>query len=258
MSFEISPELYDLLIGRYGARLSAELIRVAGVTPGDRALDVGCGPGALTAALVETLGPGRVTAIEPSRSFAAACRERVPGAEVLTGSAEQLPFEDGAFDVVLSQLVVNFMADAAKGVAEMARVARRTVAACVWDYGGSMTALHAFWDGARELDPSAPDEALTMSYCREGDLGDLFDRCGLAEVQFGSLLVEAHYAGMDDFWAPFPHGVGPSGAYCVTLPPERQAALKDAIHRRLGSPPGPFTLAARAWFATGRTYPLAT
>ena len=251
MSFEVSPELYDLLVGRYGARLAAELIGAAGVAAGDRALDVGCGPGALTRALVEALGSGCVTAIEPSQSFAAACAERVPDAEVLVGSAEELPFEDGSFDIVLSQLVINFMADAAQGVGEMARVARRTVASCVWDYGGSMTALRAFWDGALELDPTAPDEALTMRHCREGELGDLFDRCGLREVEFGSLLVEAHYAGMDDYWAPFPHGVGPSGAYGTSLPPERQAELREAVHRRLGSPPGPFTLAARAWYATG-------
>jgi hypothetical protein len=117
-----------------------------------------------------------------------------------------------------------------------------------------MTMLRAFWDAALELDPAAPDEAATMPYCTPGALRALWESCGLEEVETGDLVVEADYAGFDDFWSPFPTGLGPSGAYCASLGPEAQDALRAACFRRLGEPAGPFRLPARAWFVRGRAY----
>src|SRR6266542_2048804 len=135
MSFEADAAIYDKHVGRYTPQLSAALVQAAGVTPGDVALDVGCGPGGLTQALAELIGAGNVAAVDPSRSFVGACRARVPDADVREGAAESLPFADDAFDATLSQLVVNFMRDADAGLAEMVRVTTRggTVASCVWD-----------------------------------------------------------------------------------------------------------------------------
>src|SRR5207237_5763088 len=112
---------------------------------------------------------------------------------------------------------VNFLADPERGVAEMRRVARPdgAVAACVWDYEGEMTMLRAFWDAALELDPAAPDEGRTMRFCREGELAELWARCGLRDVEAGGLVVTAAYEDFDDLWAPFPTGLAPSGAYCA-------------------------------------------
>ena len=127
------------------------------------------------------------------------------------------------------------------------------MSAAVWDYAGGMTMLRAFWDAALEkLDPDAPDEGRTMRFCREGELGELFERSGLAEVAAGELVAEAEYESFDDYWAPFPTGLAPSGAYCASLGPAEQEALRDACFRRLDSPGGPFTLTARAWYAVGR------
>ena len=234
MTFEASAEVYDRHVGRYGPRLAAALIEAAGVASGSRALDVGCGPGVLTRVLAELLGPTRVAAVDPSEPFVEACRERVPGADVRLAAAEELPYADGEFDSVLAQLVVNFMADPEAGVAEMRRVARpgAAVAACVWDYPGEMTMLRAFWDAALELDPTAPDEGRTMRFCRPGELAGLWQRCGLADVEDGALVVEAAYEDFDDYWAPFPAGVAPSGAYCASLDPARREALREACFRR--------------------------
>ena len=126
---------YDRHVDRYGAQLAAELIHVAGLQPGQRALDVGCGPGALTCALADAVGAEHVAAIDPSEAFVAACRSRVPGADVRVGRGERLPFGDASFDIVLAQLVVQLMDDREAGVREMARVARPggVLAACVWD-----------------------------------------------------------------------------------------------------------------------------
>src|SRR3990172_7442031 len=150
-TFRVSDTAYDSYMGRYSDPLARELLRAAGVEPGQRALDVGCGPGALTAALVSALGPGSVAAVDPSEPFVEACRRRNPGVEVRAGAAESLPFPDPSFDAVLAQLVVQFMSDAPSGVREMRRVARPggVLAACTWDYGDGMTMLRTFWSAAQ-------------------------------------------------------------------------------------------------------------
>jgi hypothetical protein len=178
-------------------------------------------------------------------------RKRVPDADIRLGGAEALPFDDRSFDVVLSQLVVNFMRDARAGVREMRRTARRTVASCVWDYAGEMKMLRAYWDAACELDPEAPDER-NMKWCTPRELEELWTGAGLREVKVDQLVVAASYEDFSDFWAPFPSGIGPAGAYCASLAPPRQDALRQAVFSKLGSPDGPFDLTARAWVAVGQ------
>ncbi len=255
-TFHAPAEVYDKLVGRYAGELAEALIAAAGVAPGMRALDVGCGPGALTRALAGVVGAGHVAAVDPSRPFVAACRDRVPGADVREGAAEALPFADGAFDAVLSQLVVNFLADAPAGVAELRRVARpgAVVAACVWDYADGMTLLRRFWDAALAVDPegaAARDEGRVMPYCRPGELAALWRGAGLRDVTERALEASARYDGFDALWEPFPLGVAPSGAYAAALDPGRRDALRDELRARLGDPRGAFTLRARAWCVTG-------
>ena len=257
MSVTAAAEAYEQHVGRYGAQLAAGLIEVAGVRSGQRALDVGCGPGPLTAALAALLGAENVAAIDPSEPFVEACRRRVPGADVRLGAGERLPFTDGIFDVVLAQLVVQLMDDRDAGVREMARVARpgATVAACVWD-SGRMPLLRSFWDAALEAAPeraAAIDDGRRVGYEGPGELGTLFESCGLADVSTGELLVAADYESFDDLWRPFAAGVGHSGACCTSLDDAGRAVLAANVHRRLGSPADPFRLTARAWWARGVT-----
>jgi ubiquinone/menaquinone biosynthesis C-methylase UbiE len=251
-----SPEAYNGFVGRYGSQLAAELTAFAGVRPGQRALDVGCGTGALTAALAQLVEPENVAAVDPSEPFVEACRVRAPGVEVGVAAAEALPFSDDAFDVALSQLVVNFMRDAETGVREMARVTRPggVVASCVWDYRGEMTLLRSFWDAARDVAPRdavEADEATVMRWCREGELAELWRSAGLEEVRFGSFTVSASYTSFEDLWWPLPAGAGPAGAFCRSLDGDTQAALHDALRFRLGVGDEPFELSARAWAAAG-------
>jgi SAM-dependent methyltransferase len=254
-TFRAPAEAYDRHIGRYGPELARALIDAAGVRPGERALDVGCGPGALTAELVAVLGAEHVAAVDPSPPFVEAVRRRLPGVEVVHASAEALPFDAAAFDHALAQLVVNFMTDPAAGVSQMRRMVRTggTVAAAVWDYAGEMTLLRRFWDAAIALDPSAADrdEGRSMPYCTPGELHDLWAQAGLEGVHVTSVTVGADYAGYDDLWQPLELGVGPSGAYAAFLPAEQRAALKDELQRRLGVGDEPFRLTARAWLVSG-------
>jgi SAM-dependent methyltransferase len=255
-TFRVSAGAYDRHVGRYGSQLASALIGFAGVEPGMRALDVGCGPGALTAALAERLGAAGVRAADPSAPFVEACRARLPGVDVVVAAAEGLPFADGTFDAALSQLVVNFMSDAEAGVREMARVTRPggVVASCVWDYAGEMTLLRAFWDAACEVDAErgvAADEGVVMRWCADGELAELWRAAGLRDVRCGPLVVSATYSDFEDLWSPLPAGVGPSGAFCASLDEDRRAALHDAYRRRLGVGDGPFELTARAWAVAG-------
>jgi SAM-dependent methyltransferase len=255
-TFGASAGAYDRHVGRYGAPLAAALIAFARVESGMCALDVGCGPGALTAALAERLGEASVCAADPSEPFAEACRTRLPGVEVVVATAEALPFADHTFDATLSQLVVNFMRDPEAGVREMARVTRPggVVASCVWDYAGEMTLLRAFWDAAREVDrdrAAALDEGVIMRWCADGELAELWRDAGLRAVHFGQLVVRAGYTDFEDLWSPLPSGVGPSGAFCKSLDDKRRAGLHDAYRSRLRVGEGPFELTARAWAVTG-------
>src|SRR4051795_12345863 len=144
-------------MGRYSVPLAPSLADFAAVSPGQRALDVGGGPGALTSELARRLGPEAVSAVDPSEPFVAAARERHPGVSVQRAAAEDLPFEDDTFDVALAQLVVHFMADPVGGLREMARVCRPggVVAACVWDFAGERAPLSTFWLAVGQLDAAA-------------------------------------------------------------------------------------------------------
>jgi ubiquinone/menaquinone biosynthesis C-methylase UbiE len=251
VDFTASAEKYDRFMGRYTRTLAPALADAAGVEAGMRVLDVGCGPGGLTAVLAARVGAENVAAIDPAPQFAAACGERHPGADVRVGGAEELPWPDGAFDATLASLVIAFMRDADEGVREMARVTRPggTVAACMWDVpGGGMTMLSTFWRTARELDPHAVGER-SRPGVKEGDIAERFRRAGVEDVVEGSLQATADYAGFDDFWEPFTFAVGPAGEYLAAQSPERREQLREALRGQM--PDGPFTLSARAWYARG-------
>ena len=255
-TFRTSAEAYDRHVGRYTLKLAEAMASLAEIRPGHRALDVGCGPGALASVLAARLGPGRVSAVDPSESFVAACRARLPGVDARVGQAERLPFEDDTFDVVLAQLVVNFMNDPFAGIREMTRVAcpGGRVAACVWDYPGEMVMLRTFWDAAMHLDPEhvrTIDEGLTMRFCRDTELAELWNEAGLQQIGSSPLVVEAGYTDFEDFWRPFVAGVAPSGAYCAALEPGHREALRGECWRRLGRPAGSFRLTARSWAVVG-------
>jgi SAM-dependent methyltransferase len=254
MTFAAPADSYDRYMGRYSRRLAPLFADFADARAGMRALDVGCGPGALTECLAKLLGAERVAAADPSEPFVEACAQRVPGADVRRASAETVPWADDSFDAVLSQLVVNFMDDSARGVREMLRVARKggVVAACTWDYAEGMEMLATFWDAAVALDPAAPAESKRMRFGKPDELRGLWLDAGLDDVSIDAMEVTERYESFVDYWNPFTAGVGPGGAYCASLSPGAQEALRDECRRSLGDPAGAFELQARAWAVRGR------
>jgi len=252
VSFEVTADAYMRFMGQYSEPLASRFADLAAIHDGLRVLDVGCGPGALTAELVNRVGAASVSAVEPSASFAAAVRQRLPGVEIRQSAAEQLPFPDDTFDAALAQLVVHFMADPVQGLREMRRVTRPggTVAACVWDHAGGRGPLAAFWSAVRELDPAANDES-GLAGVREGHLAKLFSQAGLDRTSATTLTVRIRHASFDDWWQPFTLGVGPAGVYVASLAPDRRAALREQCRRML--PAGPVEITADAWAVSGRT-----
>jgi SAM-dependent methyltransferase len=250
VNFEAAAESYDAFMGRYSRLLAPLMADFSGVAAGQTALDVGCGPGALTTELVHRLGAYHVTAIDPMAHFVAANRQRNPGVHVVEGPAEALPFADDDFDAALAQLVVHFMADPVGGIAEMARVTRPggVVAACVWDHGGGKSPVGLFWRVARELDPTIDDEA-DLAGAREGDLARLFREAGLRDIHDTALAISYEHASFDEWWAPYEAGVGPAGRYVASLTAERRAEVREHCRAALKAP---FSLTFQAWAARGR------
>lgn len=237
-------------MGRYSEPLAEQFVDWVGVRPGERALDVGCGPGALAARLVDRLGTAAVSAVDPSPPFLDAVRARLPGLDVRAGAAEQLPFADDTFDHALAQLVVHFMGDPVAGIGQMARVTRPggSVSACVWDFAGGRAPLSTFWHAATDLDPEARTEG-DLSGARAGDLERLLEGANLTGVRSGELVVRLAHQSFDEWWEPYTYGVGPAGAYVASLPEHARVALRERCRQLL--PESPFELEATAWAACG-------
>lgn len=246
MSFVVPPEAYARFMGRYAEPLADVFAFFVGVGAGDKVLDVGSGPGALTAHLL-SIG-AEVAAIDPSPPFVDAIRVRFPDVDVRHGTAEELPYHTAAFDAALAQLVVHFMIDPVVGIRQMARVTRGggVIGACVWD--GPTGALAPFWDAVHVIDPDADDEAL-LSGARKGHLTELFETAGLRDVREGSIAVDVVHPTFQEWWEPYTYGVGPAGDYVQRLDDEDRARLESVARERLGS--GPFTVTATAWAARG-------
>jgi ubiquinone/menaquinone biosynthesis C-methylase UbiE len=243
---------YDRFMGRYSARLAEEFARVAGVEPGQTVVDVGCGPGALTAVLAGIVGPESVAGVDPTESFVEAAKARVPGADLRVGSGEHLPFEVATFDRALSQLVFAFVSDPVAVASEMRRVTKPggIAAACMWDFTGRMTMMKAFWEAIAEVDPGGEERPPRFGG-QPGELANLWRETGFQDVEGGDLTVSADYGDFDEFMHALQSAAGPTGQRFAALDAAARERLGEAIHRRLGSPEGAFSLEGTAFYALG-------
>jgi len=252
---------YEAYIGRWSRPVALEFVRWLGVAPGKRWLDVGCGTGALSEVLLEVGGARSVVGVDRSAGFVRHARERSRSAELtfLEGDAQALPVPSDGFDAVVSGLVLNFVPEPPKMVAEMVRAAGpgSSVALYVWDLSGGMEIIARFWEGVTSVDPSATtaqNEAYRLrEICAPGPLRELFAQAGLEEVETRAIDLLAVFRDFDDYWLPFLGGQGPTPAYLMSLPAERRAAVRDALRRMLpAGPDGSIRLNTRAWAVRGR------
>jgi ubiquinone/menaquinone biosynthesis C-methylase UbiE len=248
-------ERYETYMGRWSRQIAPHFLDWLGA-PGDLDwLDVGCGTGALSAAILERSNPKNVISIDPSEGFIAMARDRVRDDRVVfqTGDAQALPFDSDSRDVVVSALMLNFVPDRAKALSEMKRVARvgATVALYVWDYpGGGMEFMQAFWNAATALDPAASElsEDKRFPFCTPEGLTGLMRAAGLTQVACTPIEVATIFRDFEDFWHPFTLGAGPAPGYCASLDGQARQRLKTGLHDRLPCRAnGSITFKARAW-----------
>ena len=246
---------YERYVGRWSRQVAPLFLSWLDIPRGRRWLDVGCGTGALSAAILDQWSPASVTGIEPSEGFLTTARENLGERAALhQGTATAIPLGDASVDVVVSGLVLNFVPDQQAALREMARVAGRsgTIGAYVWDYAGRMELMRCFWDAAVELDPDAAklDEGVRFPSCRREALEQLFIGAGLRNVEVRAIDIQTLFADFDDYWQPFLGGQGPAPAYAMALDEAARARLRERIEKRLSAPPGgPIALTARAWAA---------
>ncbi|EOD63759.1 methyltransferase, S-adenosyl-L-methionine (SAM)-MTase protein [Amycolatopsis vancoresmycina DSM 44592] len=245
-------------MGRWSRRLAETFVRQLDIPPGRRWLDVGCGTGALTAAVLAAADPVEVAGVDPSEGFLASARERVPDprAAFTVADARDLPFPDDRFDVVVSGLVLNFVPDPAAAAAEIKRVTApggRAVA-YLWDLAQGMEMLRCFWDAAAELDPAAAElhEGRRYPLCRPEPFGRLWTEAGLKQAVVDELTIPTTFRDFDDYWQPFLGRQGPAPAYLAALPEEQQGRIRELLRSRLpANPDGSIPLTARAWVVSG-------
>jgi len=248
---------YERYIGRWSRQVAPEFLSWLNIPAGRRWLDVGCGTGALCAAVLDRCSPSSVVGVEPSEGFLKAAKDNLGDRVALhQGTATAMPLSEASVDVVVSGLALNFVPDPHAAVLEMKRVMGQdgTIAAYVWDYAGRMEAIRFFWDAAIDLDPRAVtlDEAVRFPLCRPDALEALFVNATLDHVEVTSIDVPTPFADFDDYWQPFLGGQGPAPAYVMSLDAAARERLRDRLRERIPTTPeGALSLTARAWAIRG-------
>ncbi|MGF7006719.1 class I SAM-dependent methyltransferase [Aminobacter sp. BE322] len=251
---------YEQLMGRWSRKLAPLFIDFAGLAHGEKVLDVGCGTGSLTFTLAETADLAGIAAIDFSPVFVAAAEARNtdPRIKISQADACDLPFADASFDRALALLVLHFVPEAGRAVAEMRRVTRPggVVAATVWDHLGGMPGMRMVVDTVAAL--SEGGRQLRARYCfqpmmQPGEMARTFGEQGLSGVEETQLLLRMDYQNFDDFWAPIGAGEGPLGKYVASLGAAERARTEIAVHDayEAGRPDGPRSFANVAWAVRG-------
>lgn len=251
-------DAYEQYMGRWSRRIAPLFLAGLDIPPNATWADIGCGTGVLSSAILNGSEPQRVSGIDPSDAFVEMAQANIddPRFQCRCGDGEALPFQDSQFSAAVSGLVLNFVRDKEKAIAEMARVVRPggLVGLYVWDYAGHMQIMRYFFDAAIELDDSARnfDDGINAPICRPGPLSTLFEKTGLADVEVGYIDIPASFENFEDYWTPFLGGTGSAPKYCTSLSPEHQSRLKEKLRERLPTgPDGEILLAIRAFTAKG-------
>jgi trans-aconitate methyltransferase len=252
-------DAYERYMGRWSRKVAPLFTTWIGASSGAEWIDIGCGTGILTTAILDHCRPARIAAVDRSAAFLEAARERIvdPRVSFREGDAQAVPEDDGSFDLAVSGLLLNFLPDKDAAIAEMIRLVRPggTVALYVWDYAGHMQMMRHFFDAAGTFDPKARefDDGVREPVCRPSPLRNLLQRSGLHDVDVRPLDIPMAFESFDDYWTPFLGGTGSAPTYCASLAPEARERLRHALSRRLPTgPDGEILLAARAWAVKGR------
>lgn len=255
----IGATAYERYMGRWSRKVAPKFAEWVDASPGADWIDIGCGTGELTVAVLAKCKPSHIVGIDSAAAFLQMAEARVsdPRVQFKEGDAQAIPEGDDAFDVAVSGLVLNFIPNKDEAVQEMVRVTKPggLVALYVWDYAGHMQVMRYFFDVATALDPGASqfDDGVKAPVCRPRPLSELFSRAGLLDVEVLAIDIATAFESFDDYWKPFLGGTGSGPKYCMSLDEKARDRLRDEIRGRLPTgPDGEILLAARAWAVKGR------
>lgn len=253
-----SGDLYENYVGRWSRLVAKEFVSWLAIPDNRRWLDVGCGTGALTQTINQIANPKQIVGVDRSEGFINTARSRMNHANVefRVGDAQSLPVESDGYDAAISGLVLNFVPQPSRMVAEMIRAVRKngTAALYVWDYAGKMQFMRHFWNAASAIDPAARelDEGRRFPFCYTEPLSDLFESFGLNGVEVRPIDIPTDFKNFDDFWNPFLSGQGPAPGYVMSLSEERRDQLRERLYNSLPfAIDGSIPLVARAWAIKG-------
>jgi SAM-dependent methyltransferase len=254
----VSGAAYEAYVGRWSRLVARKFLAWLSIPLARRWLDAGCGTGALAETILREAAPRTVTGIDTSLGFIPHAHSRLDGphARFLVGDLQALPLADAAFDAAVSGLVLNFVTDQLRAVAEIARAVRPggVVAAYVWDYAGGMQFIRRFWDAAIALNPAAAalNQGERFPICKPEPLAALFQSAGLQAVEGHALDIPTVFRNFDDYWSPFLGGQGPAPAYTMSLREAERIALRERLRTELPiAGDGSIHLTARAWAVRG-------
>jgi SAM-dependent methyltransferase len=249
---------YDAFMGRWSKVVARDFLAWLSVPPHSRWLDVGCGTGALTSAILQSASPSEVWGIDPSEEYVSYARAIQPKerCHLLVADAQALPHEFSGFDATVSGLALNLVPDPIAAVAEMIRVTRPDglVGAYVWDFADGMELLRYLWDAATKLDPQAEelDQGKCFPICHPDRLRVLFTEAGVRAIQVRPLEVPTIFRDFDDYWTPLLSGHGRAPGYVMSLSADQRSRLRESIQEDLPThSDGSIHLTARAWAVRG-------
>ncbi|HEY2720561.1 MAG TPA: class I SAM-dependent methyltransferase [Chitinophagaceae bacterium] len=243
---------YEYFMGRWSKRIAPLFLSWLNLPSNLSWLDIGCGTGTLSEAIFSICKPAHLSCIDPSSEFLAEAKKRLPVmADVVTGSASDIPKPNNSFDTLVSGLALNFFPDLSGALSEMKRVVKSNgiIAAYVWDYAGRMDFLRIFWDAASQVDHESYkfDEGIRFPLCNAHNLWNEFEKAGFINIETTNMDAYTVFKNFEDYWNPFLGGQGPAGAYLVSLNRELQDKLKSNLFKRLpGDSNGSIKLLARA------------
>jgi SAM-dependent methyltransferase len=250
---------YDQWMGRWSRLLAQEFIKWLDLPAGLRWIDVCCGSGVITEAIVESNAPATVAGVDvsPEQIDFARQHRALPNVTFKTADAMALPFPDATFDVAVCGLGLNYIPNPGRGLEEFCRVLRPggTVAVYLWDYVRGARFLREFWDAATAIDPEAAslDQALRFPICTEDGLRSIFEQAKLEELSLTALDIVTRFTGFDDYWEPLLTGQGSAPNYLATRDKKVQAAIREHLRATLrANAQGAIELPARAWAIRGR------
>lgn len=244
---------YEQFMGRYARPLAVEFVATVPLANGNSVLDIGCGPGALTAELVAKVGAESVSVIDPSPPFLQYCAAQYPGITAEVAKAEQIPFADASFDAVLSQLVIHFIGDLEQAGREIVRVTKPGgwVSVCTWNID-RMQKINMLPRAASAAGIEVPTIRVE-AFGENGDVSAYLESIGLADVKESTISVSSTYHDFEELWSAYLVSIGPLGPWTVSQSNEAKAAIKRALFQIIDEPEGEFSLSAEARVATGRT-----